>query len=195
MMSEAVTPPPGLLIRNTMPVMEESAATAASFSRNRATGFSPIDPRPPMLRLSSRPSTSTIAIRPSLPLPARTTTCESGEARLSVFSDVTIVPSTPRSPCMSIDPFIAMSPVIPIVPCMKTFMGLWRQPMANSVTANREARTSMRRMVGFQTGRTGSLLTHRLGWTQFSGRSRVGWCLRSGLRKCRNLPHFRRVSR
>ena len=194
MMSEAVAPPPGLLIRNTMPVMEESAAIALSFSWNRATGFSPIDPRPPMLRLSNRPLTSTIAIRPPLPFPARTTTCESGEARLLVSSYVTIVVSTPRSPCMSIDPFIAMSPVISIVPCMKTFMGLWRQPMANSVRG-KKARTMMRRMVGFQTCRKDSPLIYRLGRTQFSDSSRVCRCLRSGLRKCRNLPHFRRVSR
>lgn len=51
-----------------------------------------------MLRLSSRPSISTMAHRAPQARPSQTTTQVNGEARLSVFSEVTIVPSTPNSP-------------------------------------------------------------------------------------------------
>ena len=46
MMSEAVTPPPGLLIRTTRARTRGSAAAASSFSRNAETGFSPTEYNP-----------------------------------------------------------------------------------------------------------------------------------------------------
>ena len=120
---------------------------------------------------------------------------ESGEARSSFFSDVSIVPSTPRSSRMSIEPLIAMSPVIPIVPCMKTFMGLWRQPLMVSNAARIQVRAIDRRVARAQTDGAVVRQNHRFSRSQVSGSPRPAWCLRSGLRKPRSWPRFRRVSR
>ena len=95
---------------------------------------------------------------------------------------------------MSIEPLIAMSPVIPIVPCMKTFMGLWRQPLMVSNAARIQVRAIDRRVARAQTDGVVFRQNHRLSRSQVSGSPRPGWCLRSGLRKSRILPQFRRGS-
>ena len=128
MMSQAVTPPPGLLIRSTIAATPGSASRASSFSRNRATGFSPIEPKPPMLRLRRRPSTSTMATLPHPVAPRPIVTVASREARLSVRIEVVRSPDMPRSPVMFIAPAMFMSPFMFMSPSMQTRIGCERQP-------------------------------------------------------------------